>query len=86
MRGDFKYGDEIVIETPACVNVEVSQSLDGKQVTKRRQSQLAVLQKLSSRREKTIIPLVQSKGNRKPKEIRCLQSIYHPTLLRSRDS
>jgi hypothetical protein len=37
-RGDFNYGDEIVIETPACVNVEVCQSLDGKQVTKRRQS------------------------------------------------
>jgi hypothetical protein len=27
MRGDCNYGDEIVIETPACVNV------DGKQVT-----------------------------------------------------
>jgi hypothetical protein len=29
MRGDFNDGDEIVIETPACVNVEVCQSLDG---------------------------------------------------------
>jgi len=45
MRGDFNYGDDIVIETPACVNVKVCQSLDGKhQETKRRQSQLEFLQ------------------------------------------
>ena len=45
MRGDYNYGDDIVIETPACVNVKVCQSLDGKhQETKRRQSQLEVLQ------------------------------------------
>jgi hypothetical protein len=29
MRDDFYYGDEIVIETPACVNAKVCQSLDG---------------------------------------------------------
>jgi hypothetical protein len=45
MRGDFNYRDEIVIErTPACVNVEIRQSLDGKQKSNRRQSQLEVLQ------------------------------------------
>jgi hypothetical protein len=64
MRGDFNYGDEIVIETPACVNVEVCQSLDGKQVTKRRHTQLEVLQKLSSHRGKIMIPLVQSKAHK----------------------
>jgi hypothetical protein len=68
MRGDCNYGDEIVIETPACVNVEVCQRLDGKQVTKRRQSQLEVLQILSNHKDKIIIPLVQSKANKKPKK------------------
>jgi hypothetical protein len=68
MKGDFKYGDEIVIDTPACVNVEVSRTLDGKPVSKRRQSQLDVLQKLSSHKKKIVIPLVKSRGNKKPKK------------------
>jgi hypothetical protein len=53
MRGDFKYGDEIVIDIPACVNVEVNRSLDGKEVTKRHQSQLDVLQKLSNHKKRS---------------------------------
>jgi hypothetical protein len=57
VKGDFKYGDEIVIDTPACVNVEVSQTLDSKPVSKRRQSQLDVLQKVSSQKKKIVIPL-----------------------------
>jgi hypothetical protein len=67
MRGDFQYGDEIVIDIPACVNVEVNRSLDGKQVTERRQCQLDVLQTLSNHKRKIIIPLVASKGHKKPK-------------------
>lgn len=79
LQGDFNYGDEIVIDTPACVSVEVSQSLDGKPVSKRRQSQLQVLQKLSNHRKKIIIPLVKNSGNRKPKTYNFYnQSIIQP--------
>jgi hypothetical protein len=80
--GDFEYGDEIVIEIPACVNVEVNQTLDGKQVTERRQSQLDVLQTLSNHKKKIIIPLVTSKGHKKPKKFNFFnQSIHQPVLL-----
>jgi Helicase len=58
--------DEIVIDIPACVNVEVNRTLDGKQITERRQSQLDVLQTLSNHKKKIIIPLVTSKGHKKP--------------------
>jgi hypothetical protein len=46
-----------------------SQNLEGKQVTEIRQSQLDVLRKISSHKEKIIIPLMTSKGNKKPKKI-----------------
>jgi hypothetical protein len=85
MRGDFNFGDEIVIETPACVNVEVCQSLDVKQVTKRRHSQFEVLQKLSHHRDKNPHSFGAIQGKQKAKEIQFLQWIYHLTLLRSRD-
>jgi hypothetical protein len=65
--GDFEYGGEIVIDIPACVNVEVNRSLDGKEVTEIRQSQLDVLQALSNHKKKIIIPLVTSKGHKKQK-------------------
>jgi hypothetical protein len=52
----------------ACVNVEVSQSLDGNPVSERRQSQLEVLQTLPSHQKKIVIPLVRSRGNKKPKK------------------
>ena len=60
-----KFGDEIEIETPLSVNMQLEKTLDGKPVTIKRQEQLNYLQQLSmftADNDTIVIPLTKSNG------------------------
>ena len=63
----LQYGQEVAIEQPLCIYVEVNETMDGKELTAKRSAQLQKLRTLSCAGDKIVIPMMPRKWTKGPK-------------------